>query len=94
MAIWNKNVASSCTETGPDHRKSMERCFLGHGDGLGDPKSEVQVPATDVLHNPTCQRLLNFSTLGGACSSDYQWAKHSRLKRADGKEATLCAGED
>ncbi len=66
--------------------------FLGHGDGVG--KKDVGFSIIRwIFHNRCCQRL--FSLL----HPDFQvwlgqtWAKHSRMKRVDGKEAPF-QGDD
>ena len=56
--------------------------YLAHGDGLGDPDRKFKFLKW-MFHNRVCQRLLN----------GQRWAKHSRLKRADGKEPPYM-GED
>ena len=66
--------------------------LLAHGDGLGDPDKKFKF-ISRMFHNRTCQRL--FSTLHPRWSMGFglTWAKHSRLKRADGKEPPYM-GED
>lgn len=66
--------------------------FLAHGDGLGDPDLKFKF-LRRVFHNSTCQRLLNFFHPWWGMQLGLNWAKHSRLKRADGKEAPYM-GED
>ena len=66
--------------------------FLAHGDGLGDPDNKFKI-LRKLFHNRTCQRLLNFVHPRWGMALGLNWAKHSRLKRADGKEAPFM-GED
>lgn len=66
--------------------------FMAHGDGLGDPDRKFKF-ISRMFHNRLCQRL--FSTLHPRWSMWFgqSWAKHSRMKRADGKEEPY-KGED
>ena len=68
--------------------------YLAHGDGLdyADRNWKVRLIQT-IFHSQTLQRL--FSTLHPRWSVDFglEWAKHSRLKRVDGKEPPY-QGED
>jgi len=66
--------------------------FMAHGDGLGDPDRKFKF-ISRMFHNKLCQRL--FSTLHPRWSMWFglTWAKHSRMKRADGKEEPY-KGED
>jgi UDP-2,3-diacylglucosamine hydrolase len=66
--------------------------FMAHGDGLGDPERKFKF-IRRMFHNKVCQRL--FSTLHPRWSMWFglTWAKHSRMKRADGKEEPY-KGED
>lgn len=66
--------------------------YLAHGDGLGDPDNKFKF-LRKVFHNRTCQHLLNFVHPRWGMALGLNWAKHSRLKRADGKEAPFM-GED
>ena len=66
--------------------------FLSHGDGLGDPDNKFKI-LRKLFHNRTCQRLLNFVHPRWGMALGLNWAKHSRLKRADGKEVPFM-GED
>jgi UDP-2,3-diacylglucosamine hydrolase len=66
--------------------------YLAHGDGLGDPDKKFQL-LRKVFHNRFCQRLLNFFHPLYGMWLGQTWAKHSRLKREDGKEAPYL-GED
>ncbi len=66
--------------------------YLAHGDGLGDPDRNFKVLRT-MFHSHTLQRL--FSSLHPRWSMELglEWAKHSRLKRENGKEPPYM-GED
>lgn len=66
--------------------------FLAHGDGLGDPDAKFKM-LRKVFHNRGCQRLLNFFHPWWGMQLGLNWAKHSRMKRADGKDAPYM-GED
>ena len=65
---------------------------LAHGDGLGDPDRKYRFLRA-VFHNRMCQRLLNFAHPWWGMQLGLHWAKHSRLKRDDGKEPPYM-GED
>ena len=66
--------------------------YLAHGDGLGDPDKTFRLLRT-LFHSHTLQCL--FSALHPRWSIDLglAWAKHSRMKRAEGKEPDYM-GED
>jgi UDP-2,3-diacylglucosamine hydrolase len=66
--------------------------YLAHGDGLGDPDNKFKL-LRKVFHNRLCQRMLNFVHPWWGMQLGLNWAKHSRMKRADGKEAPYM-GED
>ena len=66
--------------------------YLAHGDGLGDPDRKFKCLRW-MFHNPVCQRMLNFMHPWWGMQLGQRWAKHSRLKRADGKELPYL-GED
>ncbi|HEY9550989.1 MAG TPA: UDP-2,3-diacylglucosamine diphosphatase, partial [Prevotella sp.] len=66
--------------------------YLAHGDGLGDPDNKFKL-LRKMFHNPTCQYLLNTLHPRWGMGLGLNWAKHSRLKRADGKELPYM-GED
>ena len=65
---------------------------LAHGDGLGDPDNKFKL-LRYLFHNRTCQRLLNLVHPRWGMWFGQTWAKHSRLKREDGKEPPFM-GED
>ena len=66
--------------------------YLAHGDGLGDPSKKFKF-LRSMFHNKFLQFL--FSSLHPRWSVDLglAWAKHSRMKRVDGKEPDYM-GED
>ena len=66
--------------------------YLAHGDGLGDPDGKFKL-LRRIFHNRTCQRLLNAVHPRWGMWLGITWAKHSRLKHADGKEPGFM-GED
>lgn len=66
--------------------------FLAHGDGLGDPDNRFKL-LRKLFHNRTCQRLLNAIHPRWGVALGLNWAKHSRLKRPNGKEPPYM-GED
>ena len=60
--------------------------YLAHGDGLGDPNKRFQA-IRKIFHNKTCQWMFtHFIPQSWAMKFGLTWAKHSRMKRADGKE--------
>lgn len=66
--------------------------FIAHGDGLGarDPQFSL---IRAVFHNRLCQRLFSSLHPRWGVAFGLTWAKHSRLKRSDGKEPPYM-GED
>jgi UDP-2,3-diacylglucosamine hydrolase len=78
--VWG-NYAHSTADHG-DFRKEF---FLAHGDGLGDPDPKFKL-LRSMFHNRTLQRM--FAAIHPRWSMDLglTWAKHSRMKRVDGKE--------
>lgn len=66
--------------------------FLAHGDGLGDPDRKYKL-LSRLFHNRVCQVLLNSIHPRWGMWLGLTWAKHSRMKRPDGKEAPYM-GED
>lgn len=66
--------------------------YLAHGDGLGDPDNKFKL-LRKMFHSSLCQKLLNFMHPWWGMQLGLNWAKHSRLKRADGKEVPFM-GED
>ena len=66
--------------------------YLAHGDGLGDPDPKYRLLHA-LFHSRVCQRLLNAIHPRWGMALGLNWAKHSRLKRADGKEPPYL-GED
>ena len=66
--------------------------YMAHGDGLGDPDKMFNF-IRSIFHNRTCQFLFSMLHPRWAMGLGLSWAKHSRLKRADGKELPYM-GED
>ena len=66
--------------------------YLAHGDGLGDPHRGFSF-LRKVFHNRTCQHLFNMIHPRWGLWFGQNWAKHSRMKRVDGKELSYL-GED
>lgn len=66
--------------------------FLAHGDGLGDPDRRYKF-LSHLFHNRLCQRMLNAMHPRWGMWFGLTWAKHSRLKRADGKEVPYLGEE-
>lgn len=66
--------------------------YLAHGDGLGDPDPKYRLLHA-LFHSRVCQRLLNVIHPRWGMALGLNWAKHSRLKRVDGKEPPYL-GED
>ena len=66
--------------------------YLAHGDGLGDPGKSFKLLRA-MFHSVTLQKI--FSMLHPRWSMDLglTWAKHSRMKRENGKEPDYM-GED
>ena len=80
------------------HREPMttEICgkefYLAHGDGLGDRDMGFKLLRT-LFHSHTMQRLFSALHPRWSVALGLQWAKHSRLKRIDGKDPDYM-GED
>lgn len=66
--------------------------FLAHGDGLGDPDKKFKF-LRSLFHSRTCQFLFRMLHPRWGVDFGLSWAKHSRLKREDGKEPPYM-GED
>lgn len=66
--------------------------YLAHGDGLGDPNHKFKL-LRKIFHNRTCQLMFNAIHPRWGMALGLNWAKHSRLKRIDGKELPYM-GED
>ena len=79
--------------TKPETVEIYDRVFyIAHGDGLGDPDRKFKM-LSRIFHNRTCQVLFNAIHPRLSMWLGMTWAKHSRLKRADGKEPPYM-GED
>jgi len=80
------------------HREPMttEICgkefYLAHGDGLGDRDMGFKLLRT-LFHSHTMQRLFSALHPRWSVALGLHWAKHSRLKRIDGKDPDYM-GED
>ena len=59
--------------------------YLAHGDGLGDPDCKFKFLRA-LFHNALCQRLFAAVHPRWGMAFGLAWARHSRLKREDGKE--------
>lgn len=66
--------------------------FLAHGEGLGETSRGFRF-IQSVFHNKTCQILFSALHPRWGMSFGLNWAKHSRLKREDGRERPYM-GED
>lgn len=59
--------------------------YLAHGDGLGSTDGKFKFLRA-VFHNRVCQRLFASLHPRWGMAFGLNWARHSRLKREDGKE--------
>ena len=59
--------------------------FISHGDGLGSTDNKFKV-LRSIFHSSLCQRLFSMLHPRWGVEFGLEWARHSRLKRADGKE--------
>ena len=59
--------------------------YMAHGDGLGDHDPKFNF-IRRVFHNRVCQRMFSALHPRWGIWFGLTWAKHSRLKRIDGKE--------
>ncbi len=66
--------------------------YLAHGDGLGSSDRKYRFLRA-VFHNRLCQRLFAALHPRWGMGFGLEWAKHSRMKRVDGKEPAYM-GED
>ena len=66
--------------------------YLAHGDGLGDPDKKFQF-LRSLFHNKILQALFSCIHPRWSIAFGLNWAKHSRLKRENGKEPDYM-GED
>lgn len=66
--------------------------YLAHGDGLGDPDKKFQF-LRSLFHNKILQALYSCIHPRWSIAFGLNWAKHSRLKRENGKEPDYM-GED
>ena len=66
--------------------------YLAHGDGLGDPDKKFKF-LRSMFHSEFLQTLFSAIHPRWSMELGLNWAKHSRLKRVDGKEPDYM-GED
>jgi len=67
--------------------------YLAHGDGMGDPSKSFKL-IRSVFHNKVCQWMFgHLIHPNSAMNFGLSWAKHSRQKQNDGKDAPYM-GED
>lgn len=66
--------------------------YLAHGDGLGDPDKKFKL-LRRMFHSHTLQTLFSALHPRWGVAFGLAWAKHSRLKRIDGREPDYM-GED
>ncbi len=66
--------------------------YLAHGDGLGDPDKKFQF-LRSLFHNKFLQALFSCIHPRWSVAFGLNWAKHSRMKRENGKEPDYM-GED
>lgn len=59
--------------------------YMAHGDGLGNTDRAFSI-IRRIFHSRTCQRLFSMLHPRWGMQFGLSWAKHSRLKRKDGKE--------
>lgn len=59
--------------------------LLAHGDGMGDPDPKFKYIHA-IFHSKLCQKLFSWLHPDLGVKFGLNWAKHSRLKRKDGKE--------
>jgi UDP-2,3-diacylglucosamine hydrolase len=59
--------------------------YLAHGDGLG-AKDKKFLVIRSIFHSKVCQRLFSWLHPDLGVKFGLAWAKHSRMKRKDGKE--------
>ena len=59
--------------------------YLAHGDGLGDPDKKFKL-LRSMFHSKTLQTMFSAIHPRWSVELGLTWAKHSRQKRADGKE--------
>ena len=80
------------------HRKPLtteiygREFYLAHGDGLGDPDKKFKF-LRSMFHSKTLQTLFSMIHPRWSIDLGLTWAKHSRMKREDGKEPDYM-GED
>lgn len=88
--IWQHDYfEKECGMTLHRHNEVVElhgqTFFLGHGDGLGSKDKKFKLLRA-LFHSTTCQRLFSMLHPRWGVAFGLEWARHSRLKREDGKE--------
>ena len=68
-----------------DYRIYGKEFYLAHGDGLGDPDKKFKL-LRQMFHSKTLQTMFSAIHPRWSVELGLSWAKHSRQKRADGKE--------
>ena len=76
---------SDIFETVVDAEIYGKEFYLAHGDGLGDPDKKFKL-LRSMFHSKTLQTLFSAIHPRWSVELGLTWAKHSRQKRADGKE--------
>ena len=66
--------------------------FIGHGDGVGKKSTGFAIIRW-IFHNKLCQRLFALLHPDLQLWLGQSWAKHSRMKRPDGKEDPFLGGD-
>lgn len=66
--------------------------FIGHGDGVGKKSTGFAIIRW-IFHNRICQRLFALLHPDLQLWLGQSWAKHSRMKRTDGKEDPFLGGD-
>lgn len=95
--IWAYDyLATECgviLHTQPETTEIYGKVFyLAHGDGLGDTDKNFKL-IRGIFHNRFCQRLFSALHPRWGMAFGLAWAKHSRMKRPEGKEPPYM-GED
>lgn len=88
--IWQHDYfEKECGMTLHRHNEVVElhgqTFFLGHGDGLGSKDKKFKFLRA-LFHSTTCQHLFSMLHPRWGVAFGLEWARHSRLKREDGKE--------
>ena len=85
-------MRDDCPQETDYHGDLRQGFYLAHGDGLGDPDNKFKF--LRKMFQPGHAKGCSMPCIHGLeCGSGLTWAKHSRMKRADGKEPPYM-GED